>query len=166
MDVHPRCEGAGAVNEAGDKAPSSLEEGVGGGGPTRQMLLKRAAEMRNNPTEQEWRLWMQLRGSRFAGHKFRRQALIGHRIVDFFNPAKGLVVEVDGDTHDREADVVRDSRMEASFGFRTIRFTNLEVMREMDGCLTMLRQVLDAQADRWPGRHHPPAPSSKEEGEK
>ena len=69
-------------------APSSLEEGVGGGGPTRKLLLHRAAEMRRNPTEPERRLWMELRDSRFYDYKFRRQVVIGSRIVDFFAPRR------------------------------------------------------------------------------
>ncbi len=78
------------------KAPSSSEEGVGGGASQRKTLLRRAAIMRSNLTEPERRLWMALRDKRFKGYKFRRQAIIGDRIMDFFCPAKGLVVELDG----------------------------------------------------------------------
>jgi very-short-patch-repair endonuclease len=102
---------------AESKAPSSSEEGVGGGGPTREILLRRAAEMRKNPTEPEKRLWMVLRGSRLAGYKFRRQAVIGWRIVDFFCPEKGLVIEIDGGTHDRDVDLRRDFELERNTGF-------------------------------------------------
>jgi very-short-patch-repair endonuclease len=123
--------------------------------------------MRRNPTEPERRLWMALRDSRFFGYKFRRQATIGSRIADFFCPEKGLIVEVDGETHDRERDLRRDAVLAREFGYRVLRFTNLEVMREMEGGLVSLRLVLDAQPDRWPGRrrkHHPLTPSSEEEG--
>jgi very-short-patch-repair endonuclease len=124
--------------------------------------------MRNNPTEPEKRLWRALRARQCFGHKFRRQDVIGSRIVDFFCPAKGLVIEVDGDTHDRAMDLCRDRRMLREFGFRVVRFTNEDVMRNCDGVLTSLEMTLDAQAERWPNRrgHHPPTPSSKEEGEK
>lgn len=81
-------------------APSSSEEGVGGGGVSADILKARARAMRNNPTEPEKRLWAALRDSRVAGFKFRRQAVIGSRIVDFFCPGRSLVIEVDGDTHD------------------------------------------------------------------
>jgi len=123
--------------------------------------------MRGNPTEPEKRLWHALRGKRFQGFKFRRQAVLGARIVDFFCPAKGLVIEVDGDSHDRVLDLKRDERMMESTGFAVVRFTNEDVMRNMEGVLIMLETALARQADRWPGRslHHPPAPSSEEEGE-
>jgi very-short-patch-repair endonuclease len=150
--------------EAQPKAPSSSEEGVGGGGE-RSELLKRAAEMRKNPTEPENRMWNQLRMQRFAGYKFRRQAVIGRRIVDFFCPAKGLVIEIDGDTHDFETDQLRDQRIEAEYGFSTVRFTNEDVMRNMEGVHIRLAEVLESTGDRWRARHHPPAPSSEEEGE-
>jgi very-short-patch-repair endonuclease len=151
----------------GTKAPSSSEEGVGGGGATRKVLLERARQMRNNPTEPEKRLWSALRARQCFGYKFRRQDLIGFRIVDFFCPRKGLVIEVDGDTHDLEMDLRRDRKMLQEFEFRVVRFTNEEVMGNCDGVLTALQIALDGQPERWPNRpkHHPPTPSSEEEGE-
>ena len=149
------------------KAPSSSEEGVGGGGVTWQTLLKRAAHMRKNPTEPERRLWMELRDSRFYGFKFRRQVAIGWRIVDFFCPAKGLVIEIDGDTHDVARDQQRDVMLERETGFRVVRFINPEVMENLDGVLTALKIALEQRPDRWLNRseHHPPALSSEEKGE-
>lgn len=131
------------------KAPSSSEEGVGGGGPTREVLLSRAAEMRRNPTEAERRLWMALRNSQLSGEKFRRQAIIGNRIVDFFCPAKGLIVEIDGETHDPEQDRLRDARMLERHGFRTLRFTNLQVLTEQDGVLASIDMALASTPERW-----------------
>jgi len=144
-------------------------------------MLQRASSMRRNPTEPEIRLWHALRGSRLDGHKFRRQASIGNRIADFFCPAKGLIVELDGDTHDRAADLKRDADMKIRFGYSTVRFTNEDVMRNMDGVLAALREALDAQPDRWLGRsgttpqppplkrrgsrRHAPAVPSEEKGE-
>ena len=149
------------------KAPSSSEEGVGGGGPTHELLLKRAAEMRRNPTEPERRIWMELRNSRFYGFKFRRQVVIGNRIVDFFCPAKGLAVEVDGHTHEFARDRALDARLERKTGFEVIRFTNSDVIENISGVLQALKITLERRADRWlrVGLHHPPTPSSKEEGE-
>ncbi|WP_285709461.1 endonuclease domain-containing protein [Erythrobacter oryzae] len=168
---HPPAPSFEEEGENGTKAPSSSEEGVGGGGVTAETLRLRARAMRNNPTEPEKRLWMALRSSRFEGFKFRRQDVIGHRIVDFFCPARGVIVEVDGHTHDAEVDALRDARMLRDFGFATVRFTNEDVMRNLDGCLMRLQEVLAATPERWSGRvtrnsrHHPPTPSSKEEGE-
>jgi very-short-patch-repair endonuclease len=163
----PSSEEEGEKVGATPKAPSSSEEGVGGGGVTRKVLLQRAREMRNNPTEPEKRLWSALRARQLFGYKICRQEVIGFRIVDFFCPAKGLAIEIDGDTHRLEIDLRRDRRMLREFGFRVVRFTNADVMRNCDGVLTALKIALDAQSNRWPNRreHHPPTPTSEEEGE-
>ncbi len=126
-------------------------------------LLARAAEMRRQPTEPERRLWQALRNSQLGGHKFRRQATIGHSIVDFFCPAKGLVVEVDGDTHDADVDAARDMRMTEEFGFQVIRINNADVMTNLDGVLESLLLQLAQRPDRWPGSTTPD-PSSEEAG--
>jgi very-short-patch-repair endonuclease len=131
------------------------------------MLLEWARQVRNNPTEPEKRMWAALRSKRFFGYKFRRQDVIGFRIVDLFCPQKGLAIEIDGGTHDRERDLLRDRQILREFGFRVVRFTNEEAMRNSDGVLTALKIALDAQPERWLKRreHHPPTPSSEEEGE-
>lgn len=127
----------------------------------RATLLKRAREMRNNPTDPEKRLWRHLSNSQLEGHKFRRQALIDCYIADFVCPHKRLIVEVDGDTHDIDADFKRDVRLKAQ-GYRTIRFSNVDVMNNMEGVLTMLIEALNQSSNRW--RKTTPNPSFENEG--
>ncbi|MFT7358841.1 endonuclease domain-containing protein [Parasphingorhabdus sp.] len=131
----------------------------------RATLLARAREMRRNPTEPEKRLWRHLSASQLAGHKFRRQAVIDYYIADFFCPHKKLIVEVDGDTHDFDSDFKRDDRLRKQ-GYQTVRFSNLDVMGNMEGVLTVLVEVLDGTPDRWAGRRASttPNPSSEAEG--
>jgi len=131
----------------------------------RATLLARAREMRRNPTEPEKRLWRHLSGSQLGGHKFRRQAVIDYYIADFFCPLKKLIVEVDGDTHDIEADFKRDDRLRSK-GYRTVRFGNGDVIGNMEGVLTVLMDALEEAPDRWVKRQASttPNPSSKEEG--
>ncbi|WP_166039823.1 DUF559 domain-containing protein [Sphingosinicella sp. YJ22] len=116
---------------------------------TEAELLDRARHMRNNPTEFEKRLWRHLSGNQM-GHKFRRQHVIFPYIVDLFCPAKGLAVEVDGETHAHERDRRRDARL-AELGFRTIRVTNDDVRDNMDGVLLAILRVVRHMPDRWPG---------------
>ncbi len=94
-------------------------------------------------------MWNCLRGSRLDGHKFRRQAIIGDRIVDFLCPSKGLIVEIDGDTHDPATDAAADRDMLAELGFKTVRYSNLDVMQNMEGLLEDLRRILNTTPDRW-----------------
>jgi len=114
--------------------------------------------MRREPTEPEKWLWRCLSNAQLGGFKFRRQAAISPFIADFFCPSKGLIVEVDGDTHLPEPDARRDALLRAR-GFSTIRFTNHEVMRNMDGVLTVILQTLLTMPDRRWGDPDAPTPT-------
>lgn len=111
--------------------------------------------MRNDPTPAEKHLWRHLSRSQLGGFKFRRQSVIGSFIVDFFCPAKGLIIEVDGDTHDRQLDASRDAAL-AGKGFQTLRFTNRDVACDMEAVLTAILAKLLAMPDRWPHPNPPP----------
>ncbi len=124
-------------------------------------LLIRAAEMRRNPTEWEKRLWRELSSSKI-GHKFRRQHVISPYIADFFCPAKGLIIEIDGDTHNPVKDAARD-RFTASKSYQTLRFTNADVRDNIEGVLLTILAALQARPDRWSGVPHP-NPSPEGEG--
>ena len=132
-------------------------------------LLTRAQALRNHSTPFEVMLWNQLKGAKLGGHKFRRQHVIDHAIVDFFCPAKGLIVEVDGDTHDAAKDAIRDRR-HAEMGFETIRFTNADVGKNMPGVSEAISARLATLSDRWngllphPGSALPSPPSPEGEG--
>jgi very-short-patch-repair endonuclease len=118
----------------------------------KSFLQKRAQEMRREPTEAEKRLWRYLSKSQLGGYKFRRQKVRKKRIFDFFCPAKGLIVEVDGHTHDRENDVRQDALLCVESGFGILRVTNVDVMTNMDGVLAYIFDALTKRSDRWPGK--------------
>ena len=132
--------------------------------PDEQTLLKRASELRRNPTEPEKRLWRHLSRSQLQGFKFRRQAVIGNYIADFLCPAKALVVEIDGDTHCSRRDEHRDRSLSRK-GFTTLRFTNADVTGNMDGVLTSILSKLQELPDRWPDPFVRPHPNPSPEGE-
>jgi very-short-patch-repair endonuclease len=114
--------------------------------------------MRREPTEYEKRLWRHLSNSQLGGYKFRRQAAIPPFVADLFCPAKGLIVEVDGETHASEGDRRRDDLL-AERGFPTIRFTNDDVRDNMDGVLIALLERLNSLPDRWPRAPGFPTPA-------
>jgi very-short-patch-repair endonuclease len=114
--------------------------------------------MRREPTEPGKRLWRNLSNRQLGGHKFRRQTTIAPFIVDFLCPAKALVVEVDGETHVAEDDARRDGLL-ARRGYMTIRFTNDDVMANMDGVLTVILQTLESLPDRWLDSPDSPTPT-------
>ncbi|MBN8808460.1 MAG: endonuclease domain-containing protein [Sphingomonas sp.] len=127
---------------------------------TEAELVQRAKELRRNPTEWEVRLWRQLSNSRLENHKFRRQAVIFPYICDFFCPAKGLIVEVDGDTHDAPSDARRD-RYLAARGFETVRITNADVRNSLEGVVATIAAALARRPDRWSGPHPNPSPEGE-----
>ena len=103
---------------------------------TGPMVQKRARELRAGMTRAEVLLWQKLRGDQMLGLRFRRQEPIGNFIADFFCAAARLVVELDGDSHDGRADydATRDEILAAE-GYRTLRFRNEDVFRNLSGVL-------------------------------
>src|SRR5690554_6341240 len=98
-----------------------------------------------NPTEAEKVLWECLKTKQLDGFKFRREHIIDEYIVDFVCLAKNLVIEVDGGYHNsaeiQKADVFRTENLE-DLGFRVIRFTNEEVIGNIDGVLEKIAYEL------------------------
>ena len=119
-------------------------------------LVEFAKSMRREMTEPEKLLWHQLRAKRFEGTKFRRQNVVGKYIADFYSRSAMLIIEVDGETHafQHDYDIIRESFLRA-LGFNVIRFTNAEVMANMEGVLTMIDVSLT-----------PPLPTLSPEGER
>ena len=109
-----------------------------------QELIKRAKQMRREPTPLEQKLWFALRAKRFAGAKFRRQVVIGRYIVDFAcRIPKMMVIEVDGETHASQLtyDARRDEELRTR-GYEVLRFTNLDVGQNLEGVLTVIAEAL------------------------
>jgi very-short-patch-repair endonuclease len=127
-------------------------------------LLIYAKQMRHAATPFEVILWRHLSRSQLGGHKFRRQHVISAYIVDFFCPEKGLVVEVDGDTHHAAADRERDLAL-ADEGYRTMRFCNAEVRDNLQGVLESILATLEEMPARWDRRQRRPTPCPSPEGE-
>ena len=66
----------------------------------RRRLVDAARLLRRHGVRSERMLWDALRDRRLDGVRLKRQQPIDRYVVDFFAPAAGLVVEVDGSAHD------------------------------------------------------------------
>jgi very-short-patch-repair endonuclease len=121
-------------------------------------LLQFAKQMRHEATPFEVILWRHLSGSKLGGFKFRRQHVVEGYVVDFFCPAKKLIVEVDGETHDPERDQQRDLRLQAD-GYWTLRFTNVQIANELEGALQTILDTCMTVPNRWP--HPNPSPEGE-----
>ena len=107
----------------------------------------RAKSLRSEMSPVQAKLWAVLRGGRI-GVKFQREVVFEPYIADFASRTERLVIEVDGDSHANTVayDAARTASLEAR-GYRVIRFTNHEVLTNLEG---VTRAILIA-LDRDPG---------------
>lgn len=109
-------------------------------------LLKDFAKAnRKNPTDAEIALWQQLRNRNIDGFKFRRQHPVAGFIPDFVCLDAKLVIEIDGGYHSKEDQQKYDEARTAwlnDYQYRILRFTNEEVMNNMNHILQQIREKL------------------------
>ena len=122
-------------------------------------LTKYAKSNRQQMSEPAMRIWLQLRAKRFMGVKFYREKVIGDYIADFASNHPQLVIEIDGDTHDADNDYdkIRTRYLEGR-GYRVVRYTNPDVMQNIEGALMHLTTVI--------AEMRPPLPTLSPEGER
>jgi very-short-patch-repair endonuclease len=123
--------------------------------------IRRAAakKLRANTTPHERALWRALKELPIEGAHFRRQAPIGRYVVDFFCPAKRLIIELDGGHHNDDATAERDKARQAWLeqeGYRVIRFWNSDLTADLNAVMERIyvevHGALDAEA--LPLKHH------------
>jgi len=98
--------------------------------------------MRREMTSAEACLWERIRGKRLGGLRFRAQHPVGQFILDFYCPICKLAIEVDGGSHDGEAeqDMARTAQLTA-YGYRVLRFTNTQVMTQIADVLEQIQKA-------------------------
>ncbi|MFN3817029.1 endonuclease domain-containing protein [Brevundimonas sp.] len=109
--------------------------------------VTRARQLRRKLTLPEVILWNALRGRRMDGRRFRRQHPLGPYILDFYCAEARLAVEVDGAAHDHPDKIKHDQRRNRwleSCGVRVLRIPAREVLGNLEGVLTGLRDALGA----------------------
>ncbi|HEX2171551.1 MAG TPA: endonuclease domain-containing protein [Dehalococcoidia bacterium] len=117
--------------------------------PTRddqgKALMAFGRDMRRSSTEAERVLWSRLRNRQVVRAKFRRQHAFGTTILDPYCDDNWLAIEVDGGQHYNEMNHVRDEERTAflySKGVRVLRFSNHEVLTEIDAVFDVIHQAL------------------------
>ena len=104
-------------------------------------VIQRAQHLRANMTGVETRMWSRLRARRL-GVKFRRQHPIGPYIVDFACCRAKLVVEIDGEMHEKAYDIRRDRWLE-SLGWRVMRLVLQEIDEGLDAAVDAIAFELE-----------------------
>ncbi|MFP3599213.1 endonuclease domain-containing protein [Chryseobacterium sp. SIMBA_029] len=76
--------------------------------------------------------WKKVRSKTFHAIDFDRQRIIGNYIVDFYVKTLGLVIEIDGSSHD-EKQVYDGERQEylESLGLKIFRITDFDVKNNL-----------------------------------
>ena len=116
-----------------------------------------ANKLRKEMTKAEACLWKYaLRAGQMKGYQFRRQRPVLRYIADFLCKELKLVIEVDGITHKDGETEEKDKRKTGdleSAGFKVIRFTDEEVLKNMSGVMERIERVVEEM-----GRSSPPPP--------
>ena len=113
---------------------------------TTPKVFRQAKQLHRNMTPAEVKLWARLRAHRLEGVHFRNQHAIGNYVVDFCAPRKKLIIELDGSQHVEqvEYDAERTKYLELK-GYKVIRFWNHDVMKDIDGVIRAIMQVMESE---------------------
>ena len=87
----------------------------------------------------EVQLWQQVHKKAFKGYDFDRQKIIGNYIVDLFCLDCGVVIEIDGVSHEEKAeyDADRDDFLR-NLGLVVIHIGAKDILSNLDAVMTML----------------------------
>jgi very-short-patch-repair endonuclease len=106
-----------------------------------------AQKLRENMTDAEKKLWLHL-SNRKAGFRFKPQHPVSGFVADFYCHKAKLAVELDGGIHlgtkEKEYDVNREAAFK-KFGIKIIRFTNEEVLNDIENVLEEIKRQLPKQ---------------------
>ncbi|WP_426479033.1 endonuclease domain-containing protein [Chryseobacterium sp. CBSDS_008] len=110
--------------------------------PYLKILLK---EKRKARILGEVLFWKKVRAKKFYTIDFDRQRVIGNYIVDFYVKTLGLIIEIDGSSHDEKQvyDGIREEYLE-SLGLLVFRISDFDVrnnlslvMKELEGFIVL-----------------------------
>lgn len=111
--------------------------------PENRELLGYSRKNRKSGNIAEIAFWKQVHKKMFHGLDFDRQKVIGNYIVDFFVKRLGLVIEIDGGSHNEKADYdeQRDKYLEG-LGLKVFHTTDFDVLQHVNIVLEELRKYI------------------------
>jgi very-short-patch-repair endonuclease len=106
-------------------------------------LKERSRALRKIGNFPEVVFWKQVHKSIFWKIDFDRQRIIGNYIVDFYIKPLGLVIEIDGNSHN-DKDLYDSKREEflISFGIKIIRFSDYRILNDLDNVMKELEDFI------------------------
>lgn len=138
---------AGAVIFSADVAPLIRGERGVKFVPYEAEAAQRAKQLRFNQTEPKKKLWHHVLSKKQLGYKFLRKKPLLHYIVDFYCAELGLVIEVDGDSHDEQRvyDSHRERELKEKFNIITVRYENRDIINNLEGVVIDLQTQIEAR---------------------
>jgi very-short-patch-repair endonuclease len=114
--------------------------------PKNPALKLLAREKRKAGILSEVLFWQQVHKGVFYKIDFDRQIVIGNFIVDFYVKKLGLIIEIDGSSHDdkQEYDAIRQNYLEG-LGLKFFRCTDLEIKFQLGIVMNNLEQFIVEQ---------------------
>lgn len=87
--------------------------------------------------------WKQVRNGTFHGLDFDRQRIIGNYIVDFYLKSLGIVIEIDGSSHENSQDYdnVRDIYL-ISLNLEIIRIEDRRIRSDLGNVMRELEDFI------------------------
>ena len=115
--------------------------------PYQPYLKELARKLRNNSTLGEILLWNELKNKQFYNYDFHRQKPLLNYITDFYCYELALIIEIDGQYHNNEAqfslDVIREEDLK-KYDLSILRFSEHEVKKDIVNVLRTIEAfVLD-----------------------
>ncbi|MBI5806458.1 DUF559 domain-containing protein [candidate division TA06 bacterium] len=119
--------------------------------------LALAKALRRNMTLAECCFWNAVRANKIDGMHFHRQQVIDGFIADFYCGDQRLVVEIDGGIHETQKDYdnMRENALKKN-GLRIIRFSNQEVINNIDLVIQKLKIYVREILTRQRALFYPP----------
>ena len=120
--------------------------------PYEKYLKENSQKLRVDQTDAERKLWQRINRDQLLGFRFNRQKPLLSYIVDFYGAKAKLIIELDGSQHYepdyQEKDALRDAELN-SLGFTVMRFSNNEVMREIEAVVEQIYLFLENVRADW-----------------
>lgn len=111
--------------------------------PTNQALRNRSRALRKAGVLSEVIFWKQVRAGTFWNIDFDRQRIIGSFIVDFYVKSLGLIIEIDGSSHNgkEEYDAMREQFL-IDLGLDVYRISDFRVKHDLTNVMSELENYI------------------------
>lgn len=111
--------------------------------PYNPQLKSRARALRKAGNYPEVVYWKHVNKKNFWKIDFDRQRIIGNYIVDFYVKSLGLIVEIDGESHnEKEAYDLKREDYFKSLGLRVYKISSLRVLNDLENVLGELERYI------------------------